>query len=294
MDLQRKTYPDDHWLRSHDPEKALAAYLDQQSKAYSRTKNAYIKELLGDLRGKRFLDYGCGGGMFTIYAALEGASEVVGVDAEATALSTAVHFARQERVHHLCSFIHNEEFPKFSSRVRFDVILMKDVIEHIPDDQGMLSNAAASLVPGGRLVLSTQNSLSLNYLLQGTYHRVLRGNKEWFGWDETHLRFYTPMSLHRKLLAAGFASVAWRSVYVIPYKLPPLPSSEKMFTRLDSLSWLDKKLGGIFPYNRLGWNIIVKAETSRRVPQRVRLQPLSASELSAAPVLMTNESLLMK
>ena len=172
MNLQRKTYPDDHWLRSHDPEKALAAYLDQQHKAYSLAKNTFIRELLGDLKGKRFLDYGCGAGMFTVLAALEGASEVVGVDAEDTALSTAVHFARQEGVHHLCSFIHSEEFPSFSCRDRFDVILMKDVIEHVPDDQGLLGEAAASVVPGGRIVLSTQNSLSLNYLIQGTYHRV--------------------------------------------------------------------------------------------------------------------------
>lgn len=288
--LQRKTYPDDHWLRSHDPEKALAAYLDQQSKAYSRAKNAFILELLGDLKGKRFLDYGCGAGMFTVHAALEGAAEVVGVDAEDTALSTAVHFARQERVHHLCRFIHSEGFPSFSSRGRFDVILIKDVIEHVPDDQGLLEDAAASVVPGGRIILSTQNSLSLNYLLQGTYHRVLRKDKEWFGWDETHLRFYTPMNLHRKLRAVGFRSVAWRSVYLIPYKLPPLPSSDKKFVRLNALSWIDKKLGGIFPYNRLGWNIIVRAEASRRVTQPVSLAPLAIRELPAAPALMTRES----
>ena len=292
--LQRKTYPDDHWLRSHDPEKALAAYLDQQSKAYSRAKNAFILELLGDLKGKRFLDYGCGAGMFTVHAALEGASEVVGVDAEDTALSTAVHFARQEGVHHLCSFIHSEEFPSFSRRGRFDVILMKDVIEHVPDDQGLLEDAAAAVVPGGQIILSTQNSLSLNYLLQGTYHRVLRKDKEWFGWDETHLRFYTPMSLHRKLQAAGFQSAAWRSVYLIPYKLPPLPSSDKKFVRLNALSWIDKKLGGIFPYNRLGWNIIVKAEASRRVTQPVSLAPLTIRELPAAPALMTRESVQVK
>ena len=288
--LQRKTYPDDHWLRSHDPEKALAAYLDQQSKAYSRAKNAFILELLGDLKGKRFLDYGCGAGMFTVHAALEGASEVVGVDAEDTALSTAVHFARQEGVHHLCRFIHSEGFPSFSSRGRFDVILIKDVIEHVPDDQGLLEDAAAAVVPGGQIILSTQNSLSLNYLLQGTYHRVLRKDKEWFGWDETHLRFYTPMSLHKKLQAVGFRSVAWRSVYLIPYKLPPLPSSNNKFVRLNALSWIDKKLGGIFPYNRLGWNIIVKAEASKRVSQPVSLAPLTIRELPAAPALMTRES----
>lgn len=291
MDPQRKTYPSDHWLRSHDPEKALAAYLDQQNKAYSRAKNAFIRELLGDLKGKRFLDYGCGAGMFTVHAALEGASEVIGVDAEETALSTAVHFARQEGVHHLCNFMHSEEFPSFSGRGRFDVILMKDVIEHVPDDQGLLRDAAASVVPGGRIVLSTQNSLSLNYLVQGMYHRVLRGDKEWFGWDETHLRFYTPMNLHRKLRAVGFRSVAWRSIYLIPYKLPALPSSDKMFIRLDALSWIDKRLGGVFPYNRLGWNIIVRAEASRAVAQRVPLSPFAIRELPAAPVLITRESI---
>jgi 2-polyprenyl-6-hydroxyphenyl methylase / 3-demethylubiquinone-9 3-methyltransferase len=287
---ERKRYPDDHWLRSHDPQKALAAYLDQQNKAYSRAKNAFILELLGDLKGKRFLDYGCGAGMFTVHAALKGASEVVGVDAEDTALLTAVHFARQESVHHLCRFIHSEKFPSFPYRSRFDVILMKDVIEHVPDDQGLLESAAACIVPGGHIVLSTQSSLSLNYLIQGTYHRVLRRDKEWFGWDETHLRFYTPMSLQKKLRDAGFSSAAWRSVYLVPYKLPPLPSSDKKFLRLDALSWIDKKLGRIFPYNRLGWNIIVKAEASKRVVQRVPIAPLTTQDLPAAPPLMTRES----
>ncbi len=291
MDPQRNTYPDGHWLRSHDPKKALAAYLDQQDKAYSRAKNAFILELLGDLKGKRFLDYGCGAGMFTVHAALEGASDIVGVDAEPAALSTAIHFAREERVHHLCTFIRSEDFPSFSSRRRFDVVLMKDVIEHVRDDQGLLGAAAASLVPGGRIVLSTQNSLSLNYLLQGTYHRVIRGNKEWFGWDETHLRFYTPMSLRRKLEAAGFRVVSWRSIYIVPYKLPPLPSSKKMFLRLDALSWIDKKLGRIFPYNRFGWNIIIKAEMSKRIVQRVPFAPLTVRELPAMPVLVTRDSL---
>jgi 2-polyprenyl-6-hydroxyphenyl methylase/3-demethylubiquinone-9 3-methyltransferase len=291
---QRKRYPDDHWLRSHDPDKALAAYLEQQNKAYSRAKNAFIVELLGDLNGKRFLDYGCGAGMFTVHAALEGASEALGVDAEDTALSTAVHFARQEGVHHLCNFIHSAEFPSFSRGARFDVVLMKDVIEHVLDDQGLLEAAAASVVPGGRIVLSTQSSLSLNYLIQGTYHRVLRRDKEWFGWDETHLRFYTPMNLHKKLQIAGFRSVAWRSVYLIPYKLPALRSSDKRFVRLDALSWIDRKLGGIFPYNRLGWNIIVRADASRRVAQRVPLAPLTIRGLPAAPALMTRESVQME
>ncbi len=271
MDSGRKLYPEDHWLRSGDTERALEAYLDQQSKAYSRTKNAFVRELLGDLRGKRFLDYGCGAGLFTVYAAKQGAAQVVGVDAEQTAVETARYYARTEKVEPICRFLLSEEFPAVLGGGRFDVILMKDVIEHVPDDDGLLRRAANAIAPRGRLVLSTQNSLSLNFLIQGTYNRVLLKNKDWLGWDETHLRFYTSMSLSKKLNSAGFTARDWRSVYLIPYKLPPVPGSKKKFTRIDILSGIDQLLGGVFPYNRLGWNIIVKAEASGLVPQRLPL-----------------------
>jgi len=271
MDSGRKLYPEDHWLRSGDTERALEAYLEQQSKAYSRIKNAFVSELLGDLRGKRFLDYGCGGGLFTVYAAKQGAAEVVGVDAEETAVETARYYARTEKVGPICRFLVSEEFPAVFSANRFDVILMKDVIEHVPDDEGLLRRVANAIAPRGRLVLSTQNSLSLNFLIQGTYNRVLLGNKNWLGWDETHLRFYTSMSLSEKLNSAGFTARDWRSVYLIPYKLPPVPGSKKKFTRIDVLSRIDWLLGGVFPYNRLGWNIIVKAEASGLVTQRLSL-----------------------
>jgi 2-polyprenyl-6-hydroxyphenyl methylase/3-demethylubiquinone-9 3-methyltransferase len=268
MNHERKHYPPDHWIKLHDPEKALAAYLEQQSKAYSKQKNAFIQELLGDLRGKRFLDYGCGGGMFTVYAAAQGALEVVGVDAEETALATARHFAALRGVEHQCSFFRSEHFPQRVAGPAFDVILMKDVIEHVPDDTALLSKAAAALIPGGALVLSTQNLLSLNYLLEGGFQRVIRGKKEWCGWDETHLRFYTSMRLNKKLKSAGFTGTNWRSVCLAPYKLPWVTKSGK-FVRLDAVRYVDKMLGGVFPFNRLGWNIIVKARTSPLVVERL-------------------------
>ncbi|MFH1115675.1 MAG: methyltransferase domain-containing protein [Pseudomonadota bacterium] len=283
MQQQRKRYSEEHWLRSHDPEQVLAAYLEQQGKAYSRVKNAFVKELLGDLAGKRFLDYGCGAGMFTVHAAHQGAVEVVGVDAEESALAAAGHFARQEGVGRLCSFVRSDRFPVLGKRPRFDVILMKDIIEHVGDDQALLYAAAEAVVPGGVLVVGTQNSMSLNYLIQGTYRRHLLGEKDWFGWDETHLRFYTPMSLTKKLALAGFTSEGWRSVYLIPYKLPGMPGFGKKFFRIDMLSWIDKMLGSVFPYNRLGWNMIVRARASAAVPQRISL-PTHMEAVSGAPV----------
>lgn len=265
MTDERKRYGEDHWIRSYDPEKALAAYMDQQNKAYSQVKNSLLRELLGDLKGKRFLDYGCGAGAFTVYAARQGAARVVGVDAEETVLATARYYARREGVERFCHFICSENFPSFPVHSRFDAILMKDVIEHVQDDQGLLDLVAEAIAPGGLLVISTQNSFSLNYLVQGTYHRLIQGDANWYGWDPTHVRFYTPMSLKRKLKKAGLRSVAWRSAYIIPYKLPGLPWMRKEFLRIDSLSWIDRTLGRVSPYNRLGWNIMVKAEASRLV-----------------------------
>ncbi len=166
------------------------------------------------------------------------------------------------------------------------MILMKDVIEHVPDDQALLYAAADAVVPAGKLVLSTQNALSLNYLFQGTYHRNWLGEKDWFGWDPTHIRFYTPMGLDGKLKEAGFSAASWRSVYLIPYKLPGIPGSGKQFLRIDALSWVDRRLGSIFPYNRLGWNIIVSALASPLVMGRAGVVSPVGKRFPPEPVLL--------
>ncbi len=266
-------YPEDHWIRSDDPHKALEAYKEQQSKAYSRRKIAYVKELLGNLKGKRFLDFGCGGGLFTVYAAQQGAAEVVAMDAEASVLATAAYHTEVEGVKGCCKFVRSAEFPRLLTNRKFDVVLIKDVIEHIADDEEMLSRAAESLVPGGLLVLSTQNWLSLNYAIEGGYQRFVLGNTKWMGWDETHLRFYSTRQLGKKLRKAGFRVKKKRSVYLVPYKLqrPSWISGNGKYIRLDTLSWVDRALGAVFPFNSLGWNIIMSAETSSLLTTKTKV-----------------------
>jgi 2-polyprenyl-6-hydroxyphenyl methylase/3-demethylubiquinone-9 3-methyltransferase len=282
---ERARYGKDHFLRSHDPQAALTAYLEQQSKAYSRVKNAFVEELLGDLDGKRFLDYGCGAGLFAVKAAQAGAARVLGVDAEAAALSTAQYFAQSEGVANLCHFMESESFPTFPLETEFDVILIKDVLEHVENDEGLLSAAARLLAPAGRLVVSTQNAWSLNYLIEGTYYRIIRRDKTWCGWDPTHLRFYTPFSLHQKLRTAGLEPAKWRSVYLIPHKIPAKRSLGRQFIRLEFLTAVDRVAGSVFPYNRLGWNIIVSAHASSLIPTRVRLEERLPDNLRAPAIL---------
>jgi 2-polyprenyl-6-hydroxyphenyl methylase/3-demethylubiquinone-9 3-methyltransferase len=168
--------------------------------------------------------------------------------------------------------------------VKFDEILMKDVIEHVPNDQELLKKAAEALVPGGLLVLSTQNSLSLNYLLEGFYQKYILGNKNWVGWDETHLRFYTPMSLRRKLEDAGFRLRLHRSVYLFPYTFSKKLTFNKKYFRLNVLSVMDRCLGSIFPYSLLGWNIIVSAQTSPEVKSKAKSSESIADMAVLQPV----------
>jgi 2-polyprenyl-6-hydroxyphenyl methylase/3-demethylubiquinone-9 3-methyltransferase len=255
----RKRYADDHWICSKDHENALQAYLEQQGKAYSRIKNAFIIELLGSLRHKRFLDYGCGPGMFLVHAAKSGASIALGTDIEETVLSTARYFTKKQGVADACAFLACDQFPAFSPGSDFDAILLKDVIEHVEDDQSLLNAAATAISPDGMVVVSTQNALSLNFLIEGTYRRILRCEKNWCGWDPTHLRFYTSQRLKRKLQTAGLTCIAWRSIYLIPHKIPANHSSGRQFYRLESLTRVDSLLGRLNPWNRFGWNIIVKA-----------------------------------
>ncbi|MBU2547073.1 MAG: methyltransferase domain-containing protein [Proteobacteria bacterium] len=257
-------YPPGHWIRDASPRQGLEQYLGQQRLTYSRIKNRFVQDLLGDLTGKTFLDYGCGGGFFLIHAVHSKARLVMGVDAEENVLATARFFLDRQGAAGPVHLIRSDQFPAFRPETKFDVILMKDVIEHVPDDLGLVRAAASVLAPGGRMVLSTQNALSLNCLIQGTWNRRVRNNKAWLGWDPTHLRFYTPNRLKRILASAGLACRGWRASYLIPYKWPAPRFLKRQFVRVDFLSVADRALGACFPFNRLGWNVAVLAVSDEK------------------------------
>ena len=104
-------------------------------------------------RGARVLDVGCGSGATAIHLALGGAAHVVGVDVNEPALEFARDAAR-------------ERYPEVSGRVEFhaiaaiddippgpfDVIVLKDTFEHLPEPARYVRALADRLVPGGELV----------------------------------------------------------------------------------------------------------------------------------------------
>ena len=225
---------------------------------YNKTKVKMFIKLLGNIQGLRILDYGGGAGYMSVLMALMDA-EVILVDAEENALKTAEYYASLKGVKNKIKTIKADTITEDLMNEQFDIVIAKDVIEHIHRDLEFVENISRCVKEGGKLILSTQNKFSLNYLIEGTAYKLFRPSRKWMGWDRTHIRFYTPFSLRKILNSNGFTSLSYSGVYIFPYYIINLLTAGKIKIELSFLKHFDLLLGHIFPFNRIGWNIIIRA-----------------------------------
>jgi ubiquinone/menaquinone biosynthesis C-methylase UbiE len=194
---------------------------------YEVTKESKVLALIP--LHKRALNLGCGPGIFT--GALH---EPISADVCQQYLNTVPNGVQCDA----------ENLPFTNSS--FDFVLFTDVIEHVRDDGKALSEICRILRNNGRMLLTKQNSRSLNYLVEGFYQKVIR-RRSWKGWDASHLRFYTPKTLAKMLSASGFVIESMDSTYFVPYRL--LKRRGKL---LEKLNFQLEKLKG-----STGWSLIV-------------------------------------
>ena len=162
--------------------------------------------LLGDepirrLSRERVLDVGCGEGHFAS-ALLSAGAEVVGVDVAAEPLRRA-----------------RERHPELDLRqmpaegawplrdASFDAVWAGEVIEHVADTAGWLSELRRVLRSGGSLLLSTPDHRRLQMLRWALGPRAFEVH---FDPRADHLRFYTRRGLSELLEDFGFQGVAVR------------------------------------------------------------------------------------
>jgi SAM-dependent methyltransferase len=154
-----------------------------------RARNAVIAAVLSRIvpalpSGYRALEIGCGTG--NTLRVLESACRpgaLVGMDAQYEGLAVA-----RRRVS--CPLVQADiRQAPFAAALRFDLVGLFDVLEHIPDDGGALSTIRTRMLPGARLLLT-----------------VPAGPELWSAFDvaSRHCRRYTPQGLRGMLTSAGF------------------------------------------------------------------------------------------
>lgn len=150
--------------------------------------------LLSHVRpGDAVLDLGCGEGVFTSLLAAAGTSPI-GVEIAETALQRA-------RAHHpeLDFRLHAGDGPLPLPDASADVCWASEVLAHVPDTDGLLSEVRRVLRPGGLLLVTTPCHGRVR-----TIGLALRGFEQSFDPRGPRLRFYTPRSLRGLLEDFGF------------------------------------------------------------------------------------------
>ena len=103
---------------------------DLEKEQFFRKANIKLKQILGDVKGKKVLDVGCGTGSLTFYIAQEGAN-VIGIDLSRNLIehcreqSKNLGFSIEFRVM-------NAQIPDFEDET-FDIIVGSRIIHHLPD-----------------------------------------------------------------------------------------------------------------------------------------------------------------
>lgn len=157
--------------------------------------------LLGEAReGERVLDLGCGAGRF-VAALRQAGADPVGVEIAGAALERARAVAPGADLRLLED---DGSIPLEHGSV--DLVWCSEVLEHVPDTAGLLSEARRVLKTGGRILVTTPS--------HELARRVAIALFQWEPYFDPlgqHVRFYSHRSLVRVLETFAFEAVEVRA-----------------------------------------------------------------------------------
>lgn len=165
--------------------------------------------------GDRFLDVGCGEGRHTIGAYLTADVDAVGVDLCEKDLQTAEEraegFVDKENTNKSLTFkVANALELPFEDN-SFDKVICSEVLEHIPDYQGVLKEIDRVLKPNGVLAVSVPRAWpeEICWRLSKAYHEVEGG----------HIRIFSAIQLRRDVERLGWKRYArhWAHALHVPF-----------------------------------------------------------------------------
>lgn len=154
--------------------------------------------------GASVLDAGSGFGQYVYFiSTLRGRYTIKGVDVKEDEVEICERFFGTRQSGGRIRF-EKADLTAFKEASSYDLALCVDVLEHISDDTGVMTNLCHSLKPGGMLLISTPSD-------QGGSDVHHEGESSFIG---EHVRDgYGREDITTKLLSAGFSSVKVRYSY---------------------------------------------------------------------------------
>jgi glycosyltransferase involved in cell wall biosynthesis len=188
-----------------------------------------LVELVGP-QPRSILDLGCGSGQLANMLADRG-HKVVGLDIEPP----------QEGGFDFVEGNLAEGIPA-SLKGPFEVVILADVLEHLPNPRATVQEAAARLAPGGRLLVSLPNAVHWSIRAQIAMGRFEYQNEGLL--DRGHLRFFTRTSALEMFEESGLRCEETRSTPV-PWEKVFKVDSRRLLPRLFEKA--DKAASGVLP-----------------------------------------------
>lgn len=152
---------------------------------------------LGVQPGDWLLDAGCGGGRHC-FGALDRGVNVVGLDLDRAGLEVAragIHERHQAGQKAAGGVLVGDVFSLPFPNRHFDRVICSEVMEHVHDYKGALSELARVLRPGGTMGITIPTATS--------EHFYLRLTRDYFESPGGHIRIFQPRQLADAMASAG-------------------------------------------------------------------------------------------
>lgn len=201
----------------------IKKFLDSEiDPAFARRARIIFENL--DLGGsEKILEIGCGRGFYlNVLSKASPKLDVTGIDLNEKYLSVAKDFINDNKVKLIKADATKLPFKDKS----FDRIIATEILEHIPNDEEVISEINRVLKPGGIVMVTVPNKNypffwdPINWVLEKLFNWHLPSNIWWLSgiWAD-HVRLYDTNELKRKLEQKGFkVEKVWQAThYCFPF-----------------------------------------------------------------------------
>ncbi len=234
-------YLDELYEYSHALEYYASLMTVEAKKRRARISSKIATKIHGNVKtegGKRkWLDIGCGYGAL-LRAAGEKGYSLYGIEPSKDC---------QKKLQEVNVEVYDDLMSAPFSEGYFDVISLKQVIEHLFDPKEVVSYAYRLLKPGGVLWIATPNTKGVGMKIMKEHHP---------SYQRGHINMFSTVTLRRMVLEAGFQDVRvttyyLKTIHLLSYLKRRKDTREDVFKMIDTLP----KEGGVKRF--LYYNVVV-------------------------------------